>query len=238
MVGQQPAGATHPAPYGSSAGFPPPPGSAPGGAPGGAPKKKPALIAAAAALAVVVIGGGIWLAVGGSDKESDDAKSPAAVGTPSATGPGGSAGESPTASAPAKEPSASPSARPDTTDNPYAPLPDGSGVQGGWLNDTRGQIVLGLSGAHRDEPERDNAFYSDVADELYCTGRWQETERDDMWKITLQCKSGGVRDESKDRAGTMLRDAHGLTVNWTKGTPVGQPKAEGFERLPMKMPPP
>ncbi|MFE2291362.1 hypothetical protein [Streptomyces sp. NPDC059452] len=177
-------------------------------------------------LAVVAVGGGVWLAVGGGDKESDDAKSPAAVGTPSATVPGGSTGGVPGATTPSAKPSASPSA---DSDNPYAPLPDGSGVQGGWLS-MQGGIVLGFSGAHPDQPDRDNALYSDGASDISCTGRWQETEAAGSWKVTLQRKHAGVRDESKDRVGTVERLDEMLTVHWTK--PTMQP--EVYKRLPQR----
>ncbi|WP_103534277.1 hypothetical protein [Streptomyces sp. SM11] len=203
--GQAPYG-----PYGSPGGFPPPQPGTP------APRKRTALIAVAAVLAVAVIGGGVWFAVDrGSDSGSDDARSPASVGTPSASGADGSTGESspvtdPTTD-PAEVPSASPSAR---SDNPLVPQPTGTGLQAVWKKPD--STMLGLGDAYTDEPTRINAILS-IRDGMECKGRWREDESGDFLEMALLCEEDGVRVKSKDRVGDLRQNGDTLTVTWKKG---------------------
>ncbi|MFG3406874.1 hypothetical protein [Streptomyces sp. NPDC048142] len=206
-------------PYGSPGGFPSPQPGTP------APRKRTALIAVAAVLAVAVIGGGVWFAVGrGSDSGSDDAKSPASVGTPSASGAEGSAGESPAVTDPTTDPAGEPSASPPArSDNPFVPQPTGTGLQAVWKK--RDSTMLALGDAYTDEPARVNAILSD-GDGFACKGRWQKDGSGGL-EVGLLCEQDGARVESKDRFGELRQNGDTLTVTWKKGA-TG---ADTFERF-------
>jgi hypothetical protein len=177
-------------------------------------------------LAVAVIGGGVWFAVDrGSDDGSDEARSPASVGTPSASGADGSTGESPAATDPTEDPAGEPSASPPArSDNPLVPQPTGTGLQAVWKKPD--STMLALGDAYTDEPTRINAILSD-GDGFECKGRWQEDEGGDFLEVALLCEQDGARVKSRDRVGNLRQNGDALTVTWKKGA-TG---ADTFERF-------